>query len=362
MDTSFYVKPDELTLNFSHGEGERRLAFGATALEPAVWRTRARQKLADLLGLTLPVTVQGVEALRETRLEGNVRLTALRMTVSPALSIPAYLLTPEAPMTSARAVLALHGHGEVGPCIGARDDDHHAFALELARRGHTVLCPELRGFGALKDVARHTPGARLDYWAWGEHMAYSLVSDCVLHGTCLIGETVADLLRWEDWLADAQDIERVDVAGISYGGDLALTYPVFSRRVERIFASGTLGSFSAIFSRCYNAPAHVIPEVLRWMDRSDIAGLNAPRPLALHYGELDTPGPENFSASYNETVPRALRELRAIYRAFGAEDRVRHIVSPGKKHEMDNAALAAFLETPPEALIPGATESPPRAP
>jgi dienelactone hydrolase len=362
MDTAFYITEKDLTLNFSHGEGERRLAFGATALEPAAWRARARQKLADLLELALPVTARGVEALRETRLEGSVRLTALRMAVSPALSIPAYLLTPEAPVTSARAVLALHGHGEAEPCIGARDDDHHAFALELARRGHIVLCPELRGFGTLKDVARHTPGARLDYWAWGEHMAYSLVSDCVLHGTSLIGETVADLLRWEGWLADARDIERVDVAGISYGGDLALTYPVFSRRVERIFASGTLGSFSVIFRRCYNAPAHVIPGVLRWMDRSDIAGLNAPRPLALHYGELDTPGPENFSASYNETVPRSLQELRAIYRAFGAEDRVQLIVSPGKKHEMDNAALATFLEARPKALIPGTPPPPPTTP
>jgi hypothetical protein len=79
------------------------------------------------------------------------------------------------------------------------------------------------------------------------------------------------------------------------------------------------------------------------MDRSDIAGLNAPRPIALHYGELDTPGPKNHSASYNETVEPALRELREIYRAFGAEQAVQFKVTPGRGHEMDLRALLDFL-------------------
>ena len=96
--------------------------------------------------------------------------------------------------------------------------------------------------------------------------------------------------------------------------------------MERIFASGTFGSFAPIFARCYNAPAHCIPHVLRWMDRADIAGLNAPRPIALHYGERDPPSKDNYSASYNETVPQALRQLQEDLRrgrgeGQGAADR-----------------------------------------
>ncbi|MGD0112974.1 MAG: hypothetical protein ABSD48_14030 [Armatimonadota bacterium] len=177
-------------------------------------------------------------------------------------------------------------------------------------------------------------------------MAYSLVTDGLLHGKSLLGETVDDLLRWEQWLVVHRTIRQIDVAGISYGGDLALTYPVFSERVGRIFASGTLGSFSWIFTRCYNAPAHAIPGILAWVDRSDIAGLNAPRPIALHYGELDIPGPENYSASYNESVPGSSEELRAIYRAFGAEERISLHVSAGKGHEMDVDCLIRFLAEP----------------
>jgi hypothetical protein len=192
-------------------------------------------------------------------------------------------------------------------------------------------------------MAFEDEGRCLDYWKSRRGRQFTLISDAFLYGQTVIGQTIEDLLRWEMWLCNSRGVQTIDVAGISYGGDLALTYPVFSDNVRRIYASGTLGSFSAIFSRCYNAPAHCIPGILNWMDRSDIAGLNAPRPIRLHYGEKDTPGPNNNSASYNETVEPSLAELRAIYRAFGAEQQISLHVTPGRWHEMDNRDLLNFL-------------------
>jgi dienelactone hydrolase len=344
MDKAFLVDPAELALAFVQSPGERRLAFATHEGTAKAWRDACREKLRTLLGLANSAKPMPgiVTIVREARF-GEVVVQALVMDVAVGLSIPAYLLMPAEP--SKGTVMAIHGHGEVGPCLGLGKDYHHAFALRLAEAGYTVLCPELRGFGALRDLAMGEDNARLDYWNWGGHMAYSLVTDWFLYGRSLIGETVADLVCWEAWLAEAHDVTMLDVAGISYGGDLALIYPVFSGRVNRIFASGTLGSFSVVFRRCYNAPAHCIPGILQWMDRADIAGLNAPRPLALHYGELDTLGPDNHSASYNETVPDSIAELRAIYHAFNAGNNVQFIVSTGRKHEMDIPVLLSFLET-----------------
>jgi pimeloyl-ACP methyl ester carboxylesterase len=339
LDADFLITADELTLRCLQPMPVPRLAFKEAGLPFDQWRDCCRAKLAELL----PVREVGscrVHELRRT-MQGSVRVTALTMEVNADLSIPGYLL--EGDGTPRGTVVAIHGHGEVDPCLGLWDDYHHSFALALAQAGFRVLLPELRGFGALFNVAHGLEGYRLDYWRWGTVTAYTMVIDGFLYGQSLLGATTEDLLRWENWLVRTAAPRPLSVAGISYGGDLALAYAAFSANVERIFASGTLGSFSAVFARCYNAPAHCVPGILQWMDRADIAGLCAPRPMALHFGELDVPGPDNNSASYNETVPPALADLRQIYAAAGAENRVELIVSPGKRHELDLPVLEAFL-------------------
>ncbi|WP_433164382.1 hypothetical protein [Kribbella sp. CA-247076] len=344
MDYDFLIRPDELTLRYRTPRASPRLSFETAGLAWADWRTQAKAKLAEVVGVDERVRAGGVTEVRRTSHE-DVGVVALVMRVSDELSVPAYLLQPATQTGS--AVIALHGHGQVDECLaidGVREDYHHNFAFVLAQAGHTVLLPELRGFGVLSDLARHRDGESLEYWHWGRHMAYTLLTDGFQNGRTLLGDTVEDLLRWEHWLASTYDVRRLDVAGISWGGDLACTYPVFSQRVRSIFASGTLGSFTAIFARSGNAPAHCVPGVLGWLDRADIAGLNAPRPLAVHYGELDVPGPGNGSAAYNETVPDAFDRLRRIYRAAGAEDALSLHVTEQLAHEMDSRLLLRFLE------------------
>jgi dienelactone hydrolase len=338
----FVVRPEELKLQYRFPPGARRLGFERRSGDLESWRATCIARMRELLRIE-PASRRRVDALRRTAVDA-IGVEALVMEISPELSLPAYLLTPAGASTE-HVVMALHGHGDVAPVIGAADDYHHAFALEIARSGRVVLCPELRGFGALRDLSAQLPGRRLDYWVEGRPRGWSLVTDGLQRGRSLIGATCGDILDWERWLAEERGARRIDVAGISYGGDLALIYPVFSRLVARIFASGTLGSFDPIFTECHNAPGHCVPEILEWLDRADIAGLNAPRELLLHYGELDTPGPSNFSASFNSSVPRALEEVRTIYAAFGAPDRVGIHVTPGIGHEVDNALLLGFLRS-----------------
>lgn len=341
VNRAFFIQRNELTLRCLQKPERRALSFANYKGEPEAWRRACREKFTELLGYAPPAP--GKARLLRTLEHAGVTIEAWVMQVDENLSLPAYLLIPGSGATDGHAVMAIHGHGAAEPCVGLADDYHHMFALRSAQAGHLVLCPELRGFSALRDMAASDKDHWLDYWTSERGRQFTLVSDAFLYGRTVIGQTIEDLIRWEHWLAEAKGVKAFDSVGISYGGDLAIMYPAFSKRVRSIYTSGSMGSFAPIFARCYNAPAHGIPGVLRWMDRSDIAGLSAPVPIRLHYGELDTPGPDNGSASYNESVEPAFKELRTIYRAFGAQDQVSIRVTPGRRHEMENEDWLAFL-------------------
>ncbi len=335
---NFLIKKDELNLSFKYSNPERNLSYKNYKGNFPSWKKEVKQKFADLIAYEPPRERQ-VRELRSINYEG-IKYHAFVMKVSSQLEIPAYLLIPEGEIKG--NVMAIHGHGMVEPVIGTTDDYHHRYAYELAKEGYMVLCPELRGFSTLGDLANNIELDNLDYWV-AHGRQFTLITEGFQHGKTVIGETISDLVAWENWWTEAYKIKNFDVAGISYGGDLALYYPVFSERVNKIFSSGSLGSFEGIFATSYNAPAHCIPGILKWMDRSDIAGLNAPRPIMLHYGELDKPGPDNHSASYNKTVEPAISELKEIYTNEGVENKIFLRVTPNSYHEMDNDLLKEFL-------------------
>ena len=345
MDESFLVDASELELRLAHPPGERKLSFVNWDGPFEQWRRRCRSKLAELIGLAEPGPADVRELRRTTRGDVDVRL--LLMAAAEGLELPAYLLTPAEDRRAGSAVMAIHGHSP-GRCegpLGLSDDGYNGFAMRLAEAGFVVLLPVHRGFGPLRDLAAGRDDLRLDY---EQSMHFSYVTDCFVRGRTVVGENVADLLRWEEFLARELAIEAVYAAGLSYGGDLALTYPLFSRRVERIFASGSCASFEDHFARCYNGPAHCVPGILTWMDRSDIAGLNAPRPLVLHFGELDTPSLDpdrpNYAAARTQHTDRLGAETREIYAAAGAPGNVELVLTAGMAHAFDVGACLALLE------------------
>lgn len=342
VDGEFGIRPAELNLRLASTPTTPQLGFGLFDGEPEAWRSAARAKLAELLGMSMQTYAAGpVRELRHKSAQ-SVTVRVLVMDLSAELSLPAYLLEPPSKCPARGLVMALHGHGAVEPMVGFSDDYHHQFAMWLARNGYFVLCPELRGFGSLRDMTRDDPERGLRYWV-GEYGHFTLVMDAFQRGETLIGQTVGDLLRWEDWLASERGFEQLDAVGISYGGDLALCYAALSERVARTFVSGTLGSFDPIFASGGNAPAHCIPGVLGWLERSDIAGLSAPRPLAIHYGANDRPG-GNAPGSYNASVEPAFEALQSIYAGFDAPQAAELLLSPERGHEMDVALLLGWLE------------------
>ncbi|MDX9930590.1 MAG: alpha/beta fold hydrolase, partial [Bacteroidales bacterium] len=242
---NFVVRSNELTLKVRYENPVRNMSFGKLNGDYHLWKEEAKKKFTELLSYT-PPGIKNVRQLRTIKIE-NITYHALAMEVSSDLSIPAYLLEPDGEIKG--VVMAIQGHGSVENVIGLNDDYHHKFAYELAKDGFLVIAPNLRGFTTLSDVAAQLPVDRLDYSV--AHSHFTMVTHLNLHGESLIGKTIEDLVAWENWVCEQYNMNEIAVAGISYGGDLALFYPVFLERVSRIFASGSLGSFNIIFARCY---------------------------------------------------------------------------------------------------------------
>lgn len=334
------IDKSDLTLKFKYKTPEKSLAYKNTD-DPLEWQDRCRAKLRELIAAEIELNGRAVETHRSTETDFCAAYSLI-MRVDENLTLPGYLLVPNE-IKYETPVLALHGHAlDVKGVFGITDDYHHGFGAELCRAGFVTLIPELRGFGSLVNLAEGD-NRKLIYYNWGEIMAYTLVTDAFSKGRTLIGDTIGDLFAWGSYLCEFEKRKNYSAAGISYGGDLALILAAIDEKILKTFASGTLGSMEIIFDTAYNAPAHCIPGILKYMDRQEIAQCVAPRSLAVHYGGLDTPSPQNFSAAFNETAIPAFNEVKKFYKLMGADDKLQLIVSPDMGHEMENEALINFL-------------------
>ena len=334
------IPKEDLILKYIYKTPEKSYAY-KNSEDPAAWQNKCRSKLQELVGCDFNGIDKTFEIHRTAKLDfGTVH--SLIMRVDETLTLPGYLLVPEK-IKHETPVLAVQGHThDVKGILGIREDYHHGFGKELCRAGFVVLVPETRGFGTLKNLADSSENRRLTYWA--DPVTFSIVTDAFQKGYTLIGETVQDLFAWASYLCKFSRKEKYSLAGISYGGDMSLILAALDLRANKTFASGTLGSMSTIFDICCNAPAHCVPNILKYMDRQEIASCIAPRSLAVHYGGLDVPSPKNYSASFNETAVPAFNGVKRFYDKMNAEDNIQLIISPDMKHEMDNIALIDYLK------------------
>jgi cephalosporin-C deacetylase-like acetyl esterase len=335
------IPKEYLILKFKYKTPEKSYAYKDTE-NPVAWQKRCRAKLQELIACDLNIKDRTFKIHHTTKFDFGT-VYSLIMYVDETLTLPGYLFVP-VEIKHETPVLAIQGHAyDIKGILGIKDDYHHGFGMELCRAGFVTLVPEIRGFGSLVNLATHDD-RKLIYYNWGELMAYTLVTDAFSKGYTLIGDTVNDLYAWGVYLCAYIKQDNYSVAGISYGGDLALILSALDERVAKTFASGTLGSMSPIFERCYNAPAHCVPNILKYMDRQEIASCTAPRSLCVHYGELDVPSPQNSSASYNKTAIPVFNAVKNFYEKMDAEDNIQLMISPNMEHEMDNHALINYFK------------------
>lgn len=335
-------------------EGRSAAFKGATSGDFEAWQIATRDRLFDLLGLSImdraPIEVRELDRVQ---IAGGIVRTHAMLQVERDVWMPFYLLEPQTPKLDAhgckRCYICPHGHQGAGAAsvagvtgVPAVDDAvrkfNYDYGLRLARMGYVTVCPDARGWGS-----------RRDWKGQGDD------ENSYLRGTCLnqarmaepLGLTVAGLNAWDnmrliDYLEARGDIAMDDLGcfGFSGGGYMTLYLAALDPRVRKAFVSGYLyGVDDSLLHLNGNCSCNYVPGLWRLLDMGDIASLIAPRPLLVQSCEGDHLNGARGLANVDEQ----LSIVRDAYGLVGHADALLHEVCPGG-HHLGVAYLAEDIE------------------
>jgi dienelactone hydrolase len=311
---------------------ERAAADDAPARDIDVRVRAARRALRRAMG-RLPERVPlNMEVLDSVDC-GTYRRDKIVYDTERWMSVPAYLLVPHDRTRRGPAVLAQHGHGpgkdEVCGLVDQGDEgsEPNVYGHELARRGYVVLAPDLRTFGERADW--DPPNI---YHCDHAYMYASLL------GFQLLALDLWDLARGIDVLCEHPlvDRRRIGMVGLSQGGTCTLFLAAWDRRVRAAVVSGYFNRWDACATIGWNmCGSQVLNGITTTVDHADLGALIAPRPLLVETGTQDN----IFPAA---AATRAMADLRPVYEALGAGDRLEHDVFDGP-HKWHGVAAYPFL-------------------
>ena len=305
----------------------RRLAFHAQSrAEAETWQTTLRAKLTELLGGFPPERSPLRPVTLETRDFRSYRREKVVFDGRPGVSVLAYVLRPIVATQPGASVICIPGHGRgVDDIVGIdeagreRSDKagyQHDFAIQVAEAGLTAVAIEPMAFGCRRDPLNANQGL-------SRKGCEPAAGAALLVGETMIGWRVWDVMRTIDYIASRADLDanRVGCMGISGGGTATLFAAALEPRIQAAMVSGYLNTFHDSVGSLAHCVDNYVPGILNWAEMHDIAGLVAPRPLFVESGEKDNIFP--IAASVE-----SVRQVRAVYTAFNANERLEHEVFP----------------------------------
>ena len=294
------------------------------------WRERCRSRLGTLLGPMPAPVPPDLEVVEVTACDGY-RREKIVFDSEETMAVPAYLLIPDDRRGAGSAVLAVHGHGpgkSVVCGLETTEAPNGDYAVQLVRRGHLVMAPDLRCFGERADW--NPP----DHYACDTNLVHA-----VMAGSSPMTQNLWDLARALDVLADHPLVDpgRMGAAGLSYGATMTLLLAAWDDRVAAAVVSGFFSSWAEAHKMPWNmCGSQVLPGMLGQLEHVDLAALVAPRPLLVETGTRDLLFPQAASEA-------SVAEVRAVYSELGCSDRLVHDVFEGD-HQWHGTLALPFLD------------------
>lgn len=297
-----------------------------------------RDKLLACLGGPWPEGGPLEPKIEEVIPKDGYRLERLTFLAEPHDRIPALLLVPDrvTPARPAPGICIWHQHngewhlGKSEPAGLAGNPQHHT-AVDLAREGYVVICPDALCFEDRRDPK--LPGAAFERFEFLR---------LTVGGTCMAWKNILDMRRTVDYLVTRPEVkaDRLGCYGHSMGSTHAWLVGPWEPRLKAIVGNCCLPTYAAIHrTKMLHCFPNFVPGLFAHGDTPDVAALIAPRALHLNFGETDTGSPIEEVRTGIETIRRAYESVHADA-AFSSfiEPATGHVLSP----EMRRRMLAFF--------------------
>jgi len=282
------------------------------------WQKRARERLAQLLGLPLPRRAENfrIEWTREEAAHTEIRFL---FESEAEAEVSCHLLLPKGAQGKLPLIICLQGHStgmhiSLGRAVYPGDEavisgGDRDFARQVAARGQAALTIEQRGFGERGGTDK------------GPSCQQPAMQALML-GRTLLGERCHDVSCALDMIEahfPMIDASRVALMGNSGGGTTTIYAAALDERIAAAMPSCAFCGYLESIGAQLHCVCNYVPGISKDFDMGDLAGLIAPRPLVVVNGLEDKIFPI-------DSAKAQMKIAKELYAAAGRENMVRHVV------------------------------------
>ena len=238
------------------------------------------------------------------------------------------------------AILCSHGHGDFGkePVAGNRTTPgyvsdiermNYDYGWQMAKRGYVTISPDLRVFGERSSEGTMVGGR--------DKCNVHFVRGAIL-GFYTLTRNIFDFGRCIDYLETRPEVDadRIGMMGLSQGGTQTTFTTAAEPRIKAADIIGYLNPWEGFgINRANFCGSQIVPNIYRYFDTHDIAGLIAPRPLLVEAGYHDL-------CFFIEDQRISIEALKKIYAAAGIEEDLWVDIHPGPHAFAGNLAFEFF--------------------
>ena len=259
----------------------------------------------------------------------------------PQVYVTAHLYVPSVGQPPFPGILAPLGHTPNGKAYR----NYQYLFQTLARKGYVVLAFDPFGQGERHQYLDPRTG-KPRYGPTGEHSQAG--RPLLLLGATFAQYRVWDGIRALDYLVSRPEVDsaRIGCTGHSGGGTMTMYFCALEPRIHA--AVEVQGNSENLAGPDYSPPGavadaeqNVIGGLAHGLDRGDLLAAFAPKPLLVCYTPQDAG--TTYSPRYEEGTQEIFNELKSLYGALGAQEKVELFASP-LPHDFDFPTRRATYE------------------